>query len=72
MPIFSAEHRPVFTFRAIATGSALVLCIALGAPYGNMVVRGSYMALDFSTPGAIFLFFALVGLLNPLASKEFR
>ena len=34
--------------------------------YGNMVIRGSYMALDFSTPGAIFLFFLLVGPLNGL------
>ena len=29
-----------------------------------MVIRGSYMALDFSTPGAIFLFLFLIGVLN--------
>ena len=69
MPVSSPESRPVFSVRAIVTGSALTLCIALGAPYGNMVLRGSTMALDFSTPGAIFLFFALVGLLNPLAAR---
>ena len=31
-----------------------------------MIIRGSYMALDFSTPGAIFLFLLLIGLLNLL------
>ena len=39
---------------------------AIGAPYGNMIIRGSYMALDFSTPGAIFLFLLLIGVLNSL------
>jgi hypothetical protein len=38
----------------------------VGDPYGNMVIRGSYMGLDFSTPGALFLFFLLAGLLNHL------
>ena len=56
-------ERP-FTVRAVLAGSLLSLCLAAGAPYGNMVLRGSYMALDFSTPGAIFLFFILVGILN--------
>ena len=63
-----AQQLPrTFTFRAVLTGTVLSLCIACGAPYGNMVVRGSYMALDFSTPGAIFLFFLLVGPLNIIA-----
>ena len=53
-----------FTARAILTGTLLSLCIALGAPYGNMVIRGSYMAADFSTAGAIFLFFLLAGMVN--------
>ena len=34
-----------------------------------MVVRGSFMALDFSTPGAIFLFFLLTGGVNVLLGK---
>jgi|TARA_B110000495_G_C22821488_1_gene479523 hypothetical protein len=61
-----------FSARAILTGSILSLCIACGAPYGNMVIRGSYLALAFSTPGAIFLFFLLVGPLNFLAGKLHR
>ncbi|MFH1567423.1 MAG: DUF6785 family protein [Gemmatimonadota bacterium] len=65
----SATARPgaarhAFSARAIAVGAGLSLCLAAGAPYGNMVLRGSYMALDFSTPGAIFLFFILVGIAN--------
>ena len=53
-----------FTAKAIGMGALLSLCIALGAPYANTVIRGSYMALDFSTPGAIFLFFLLTALIN--------
>ena len=62
----SAPERGAFSGRAIVTGSVLSLFLACAAPYGNMVIRGSYMALDFSTPGAIFLFFLLVGPLNGL------
>ena len=47
-------------------GTLLSLCIALGSPYGNMVIRGSYMSIDFSTGGALFLFFVLTGGLNAL------
>lgn len=61
-----------FSARALLTGSVLAVCLACGAPYGNMVIRGSYMALDFSTPGAIFLLFLLVGPLNWLVSKLHR
>jgi len=38
--------------------------ISVGAPYGNMVLHGSYMALDFSTPGAVFLLFMAAFFLN--------
>ena len=60
------------TFRSLLAGALIAFCISVGAPYGNMVLRGSYMALDFSTAGAIFLFFVFVffvhtflGLLHP-------
>jgi len=52
--------------RAFAIGIFLSFFLAIGAPYGNMIIRGSYMALDFSTPGAIFLFLLLIGPLNAL------
>ena len=57
------------SFRAVATGTLASLCIALGAPYGNMVIRGSYMSIDFSTGGALFLFFALTGFFNVLLAR---
>lgn len=38
--------------------------IALGDPYAIHLIRGSYLALDFSTPGAVFLFFLLAFVVN--------
>ena len=58
--------RTGYTFRAFFLGSIFTAALAAGAPYGNMVLRGSYLAQDFSTPGALFLFFVLVGILNAL------
>ncbi|MEE3259990.1 MAG: DUF6785 family protein [Candidatus Latescibacterota bacterium] len=66
------------TTRALFVGAAIACCIGVGGPYGNMVLRGSYMALDFSTAGAIFLFFlftffvhTFLGFLHPrLALKR--
>ena len=54
------------SLRAFWIGGFLSFFLAIGAPYGNMIIRGSYMALDFSTPGAIFLFLFLIGILNSL------
>ena len=54
------------SLRAVAVGSLLCLIIAVGEPYGVLVVRGSAMAADFSTGAAIFLFFLLVLLINPV------
>ena len=65
------EPRPRVTFLALLVGSLFVFCIAAGAPYANMVLRGSYMALDFSNAGAIFLFFFFV-LLVPAILKHSR
>ena len=64
-------HRPRVTFLSLLVGSLFVSCIAAGAPYANMVLRGSYMALDFSNAGAIFLFFFFM-LLVPAILRHFR
>ena len=45
------------TPRSLLVGSLITLCISTGAPYSNMILRGSNFALDFSTAGAIFFFF---------------
>ena len=59
------DHQPL-TGRALAIGSFLSFFLAVGANYADIVIKGSYMTLDFSTPGAIFVFLVLVGGLNSL------
>ena len=63
--------RSGYTFRAFFLGSFCAAVLAAGAPYCNMVLRGSYMTQDFSTPGALFLFFFLVGVFNALYKCAF-
>lgn len=57
------SHQPL-TLRALAVGAFLSFFLGVGSNYADTVIKGSYMTLDFSTPGAIFLFLVLVGLLN--------
>ena len=52
--------------RGLWVGAFLSLYLAVGAPYVRMAMRSTVMAFDFNTPGAIFLFLVLVGLLNLL------
>ncbi|SVD84780.1 uncharacterized protein METZ01_LOCUS437634, partial [marine metagenome] len=59
------DHQPL-TGRALAIGSFLSFFLAVGANYADIVIKGSYMTLDFSTPGALFVFLVLVGGLNSL------
>ena len=58
------ESSSGFTIRAFIIGTALAFFIGVAAPYGNMIIRGSYMALNISTPIAFFIFFVLVGGIN--------
>ena len=60
---------PVFSAKAIVTGGLASLFIAIGSPYGNMVIRGSYLSIDFSTAGALSLFFLLTGFFNALLRR---
>ena len=62
--IFTAAGKYRLTLRGFWVGSFLSFFLAIGAPYGNMIIKGSFMALDISTPGAIFLFLFLIGVLN--------
>ena len=50
--------------RGFWVGGFLSFFLAVGAPYANMVIRGTYMSADFTTPGAIFLFLLLIGVFN--------
>jgi len=57
------------TWRGVLVGALCALALGLGAPYAIHVLRGSYMDLDFSTPGAVFLLFFLVIGPNALARR---
>ena len=52
------------TLRAVLVGALLTAALTAGEPYGVMVVHGSAMCADFSTGGAIFLFFLLIFVVN--------
>ncbi len=60
------KERETVNLRAFFIGALLSLFISIAIPYGDMVIRGSAMAADFSTAAAIFLFFILVGGINTL------
>ena len=53
-----------FTIRALMVGMVMCIVIGIGCPYVLHKVHASYMALDFSTPAAIFLFVVLVFVVN--------
>ena len=48
------------TGRSILVGAVLSLVIAVGIPYGSMVVQGSRLGLSSATPAAFFLLFVLL------------
>ena len=54
------------TLRALIVGAVLCAVLTAGEPYGVLVIRGSPLCADFSTGGAIFLFFALIFGVNGL------
>ena len=55
-----------FTVRAVIAGVLLSVVICVLAPYANCFAppANAYLATDFSTEGAIFLFFLFVGIVN--------
>ena len=57
----TAEPTPTaaspFTLRVFVVGLLLCLGISVGAPYSNVYLQGSLMALDFGTAAALFLLF---------------
>lgn len=58
-----ANDQPV-TPRALVVGGFLSLFLGVGANYADVIIKGSYMTLDFSTPGAIFVFLFVIGVCN--------
>jgi len=57
------------TLRALVVGALLCAALTAGEPFGVLVVHGSPMCADFSTGGAIFVFFVLIFGLNGLLRR---
>ncbi|MBT7457385.1 MAG: hypothetical protein HN796_26085 [Gemmatimonadetes bacterium] len=60
-----ADHQRLRA-RALVVGAFLSVFLAVASNYVDIVLHGTYMTLDFSAPGAVFLFVVLVGGLNTL------
>jgi len=60
-----ATHQPL-TARALVVGSVLSISLAAGSNYNDSVLFGTFLTMDFTTTGAVFLFLVQVGLLNAL------
>ncbi|NUP98603.1 MAG: hypothetical protein HUU35_01980 [Armatimonadetes bacterium] len=63
------EGRPGVTLRSLLVGVVLTAFLGWGAPYAVHVLHASYLALDFSTPGAMAILFLLVAVVNPLLGR---
>lgn len=64
-----AEQERGVTLRALVVGALLCAALTAGEPYGVLVIHGSPLCADFSTGGAIFLFFLLIFGLNGLLRR---
>ena len=61
----SVGSNPV-TLRAIVIGALISMAIGAIVPYTNMIINGTLLAHNFSTPAALFLFFVFTGGINVL------
>ncbi len=62
--LLAAPEDQSITARGFWIGSALSFFLAVAAPYNNMLIHGTYIALDMSTQGALFIFVLLIGVFN--------
>lgn len=54
--------------RALVSGTILSAALGVAAPYENLLISGSPMHLDYSTPGAVFFFLLFLLIVNPTAA----
>ncbi|MFH1570633.1 MAG: DUF6785 family protein [Gemmatimonadota bacterium] len=54
------------SFRALVAGALIAALLGVAAPYENLIISGSPLHFDYSTPAAVFFFFLFVVLVNPL------
>ena len=57
------------TVRAVLVGAVLCALMTAAEPFGVLVVHGSALCADFSTGGAIFLFFVLIFAVNAVLRR---
>ena len=55
-----------FTPKAILTGCLGAFCVSAGSAYGTLYLKGSFMALGSSMPGAVITLFIITLIINPL------
>jgi len=55
-----------FTVRSLLLGTGLSLVINIAFPYALLAMHTAGMSSDYITAGAVFLFFLVVGIANPL------
>ncbi len=65
----SAVNTNPFNLKTFITGIILCGIIGAGEPFGVMRLRGSALAVDYSTGAAVFLFFILVFAVNSILRK---
>ena len=61
-----SPNREGITARAFVGGALASLAVGAGIAYADNVIRGSWMAIDFGSPVAVFLLFVLAAILNPV------
>jgi hypothetical protein len=65
----SRDKGPFVTSKAFILGLFFAAFIGGGVSYTTLYLQGSFMALGFSTVGAVFLLFLLAGAVNPLVKS---
>ncbi len=54
------------TYRSIAVGALVAALLGIAAPYESLIVSGSPLHFDYSTPAAVFIFFLFLVVASPL------
>lgn len=54
------------TFRALFAGAVVCVLLGVAAPYENLIISGSPLHFDYSTPAAVFFFLLFLLLANPV------
>jgi hypothetical protein len=64
----AGRHPGAVTIRSLVSGALLATALGIAAPYENLLISGSPMHFDYSTPGAIFFFALFLLIVNPVAA----